>query len=512
MLPSKDQALDFLPSPVLVPVPVPVPVPWAWSLPGPTLPTDLRPDWLTKPAYLDFTSLRAYPLRQLHRLCAALRQRTLPLAHPAVHALVRQLLYHVGPVTSPKGSSAAPAADAAPAISSSCGTARLPSLVWREGWDDDHDVLPTLCAELDAYAEQLEHAPRDQGAILLLGEVAAYLSDWYEPCRTVVRRFAGMASRMADEMDARVAAAQAKGKHRVVGQLRAQQVVLRGMALGCYGAGPLCLSDVGHMVQLVVLVRHGSLFQEEEGVRRKLRRVGVAAQGVMAGRAEEVTEAVRSCPQLLTAGVSRVLPQTAKEGELDWQQLQQLGGHGNEHASELTDGEDGATPRIPLCSFEAVGPGSDLYSVNLLEGAVLLNGRPPSRLPKEVTEHPLFVRTFGEGTNFEVARDARGVLSTLRPVEGRFYEFFFTAACTGGSGSDGRSLVAEAGRQRLVVYEVEPPKAQQGELRLQLLDALEEGQKGSDGGSSGGGGARCGLWGRELPVRLRELHSHWLSR
>ncbi|KAG2488307.1 hypothetical protein HYH03_013157 [Edaphochlamys debaryana] len=57
---------------------------------------DLRPDWLSKPGFLDFASLRAFPLRQLWRLCVALRERTLPLGHPAVHVLVRQLLYHIG--------------------------------------------------------------------------------------------------------------------------------------------------------------------------------------------------------------------------------------------------------------------------------------------------------------------------------------------------------------------------------------------------------------------------------
>ena len=51
----------------------------------------------------------------------------------------------------------------------------------------------------------------------------------------------------------------------------------------------------------------------------------------------------------------------------------------------------------------------------------------------------------------------------------------------------------------LVVWE-EEEEAQEdgGRRRLQLLDP------GDDFG--------CGAWGVELPQRLRELHSHWISR
>ena len=68
---------------------------WVWlSLGAPAasipLPPDARPSWLPKPAYLEYGTLRAYPLRQLRRLCAALHDRTLPLDRGAVQVLVRQ--------------------------------------------------------------------------------------------------------------------------------------------------------------------------------------------------------------------------------------------------------------------------------------------------------------------------------------------------------------------------------------------------------------------------------------
>lgn len=64
----------------------------------------------------------------------------------------------------------------------------------------------------------------------------------------------------------------------------------------------------------------------------------------------------------------------------------------------------------------------------------------------------------------------------------------------GGGGSSGDS--AGAGRGAYAGNTI-------AELRLELLDPM-------DGGAAGE--AACGAWGGQLPVRLRQLHSHWLSR
>ena len=50
---------------------------------------DASPDWLVgKRQPLAFTALRAYPIRQMRKLCVALRQQSLPLDQPAVLALL----------------------------------------------------------------------------------------------------------------------------------------------------------------------------------------------------------------------------------------------------------------------------------------------------------------------------------------------------------------------------------------------------------------------------------------
>lgn len=95
---------------------------------------DQQPRWISKPGFLAFGALRSYPLLQLRQLCVALRQRALPLGYPAVRTLVRQALYHVGPLTS----------------------GEQPALFWRTEWGSGGsahgDLLETLHAELQALA------------------------------------------------------------------------------------------------------------------------------------------------------------------------------------------------------------------------------------------------------------------------------------------------------------------------------------------------------------------------
>ncbi|GLC49187.1 thioredoxin-disulfide reductase [Pleodorina starrii] len=416
---------------------------------------DTKPSWLSKPAFLEFCSLRAYPLRQLRRLAAALHDRMQPLDQPAVHVLVRQLLYHIGVLTD-GGDDGSP-----------------PRLRWREGWERPGDVLPALCAELSTLADELQEKRREHEAVLLLGEVASYLAEWHAPCRDVARRFAKMTARVADDLEAEVDAA--SNDDDVAAALLAKQCRWRCMALMCYGgSGPLNdADDVGKMVQLAVLIHHGRVFLPDASLRAALQPLVVRAHNVLASRAEALVAAVEAPGQrgsaLLTAAVARVLPGRTREelGDLTWR-------------------------RLPgsLASFEAVGSvgsgsGEDgeLFSINLLDGTVLFGGWPPNRLPKEVTEHPLYVRTFGNW-NFQVAfsgADAKSVMEGLRLIDDRRYRFAL------GTSTE------EQGR-RLVITEIDPRVG----VELELLDV------GADG--------RCGQWGAQLPTRLRELHSHWLCR
>ena len=98
--------------------------------------------------------------------------------------------------------------------------------------------------------------------------------------------------------------------------------------------------------------------------------------------------------------------------------------------------------------------------------------------------YSLYLRTFG-ASNHEVKTTADGQLETIRPIEGRFYRFNLVQSTPQDQG-------------QLVVTEIDPTQPDAGRLELQLLDP------GADDG--------CSVWGNELPVRLREMHSHWYDR
>jgi hypothetical protein len=119
------------------------------------------------------------------------------------------------------------------------------------------------------------------------------------------------------------------------------------------------------------------------------------------------------------------------------------------------------------------------FILNLLTGVVLLDGWPPSRLPVAMLDMPRYRRVFG-ASNFEVTRDACGVLTTLRPVGGRTYTFYVD----GGGRLEVRERKGETGQGR-------------GGLELELLDGCASGIEG---------------WGAALPPRLKEMQALGVRR
>ncbi|KAL7472894.1 hypothetical protein ACHAXS_014340 [Conticribra weissflogii] len=114
----------------------------------------------------------------------------------------------------------------------------------------------------------------------------------------------------------------------------------------------------------------------------------------------------------------------------------------------------------------------NIYAMNVITGDVLINGMPPSRLPLEILRHPLYRRTFGS-RNHEVV-NIGNALETARPASDRFYRFSLHGS---------------------VLEVIEFRK--DGSEKLELMDSTVE-------------GIEC--WGRELPMRLKVMHSHWLLR
>jgi hypothetical protein len=421
-------------------------------------PADSRPDWLSKPAWLHLGVLRAFPLRQMHRLAAALRSRELPLEQPIVALLCRLATFSLGPLS-----------DAQP-----------PRPVQREAWEQPGGLLATLAGELLALAEELRDTPRQHGSILLLGSLASHLAGWSGEAALAARRLAAAAALVADRLQPQLLAAGGDGELSAV--LRARQARQRAMAVLCFAAGPLELG--GHaegmgsdwadgaaaLLRLRVQLRQCQLFQADGEVSDELRGLYVAVHSVMAAREAELAAAAAARPAIVTAALAAVMEARLPD-RLTWRPL---GGGGSS-------------------GWEAVGSDGRHYALDTLTGEVLVDGYPPARLPRDITSHPLFVRVFGHDTNFEVARSDDGVLRALRPVGGRLYDFLHVpGAATGSSSSSG----AAQGAGHLRVIEWEPREG--GGVALELLNTGAEDD--------------CAGWGGGLPVRLRRLYSHWLCR
>ncbi|KAF5833854.1 hypothetical protein DUNSADRAFT_9691 [Dunaliella salina] len=386
---------------------------------------DQRPTWLSEPGFRDFGSLRAYPHVQLRRLCSTLHERTLPLSHPAVCVLIRQWLFHLG------------------ALTTNCSTHIRNN-------NGKGDVLTTLGRELTSLAAELDEAPREHQAVILLGEVAAYLADWNPTCWRAALKFASMTSRAADSMDQPMA--DAAGDEELQQNLLARQCELRMLALLCFSAGPLSTEGAASMLRLMVLIRHGHVFLDSPATRERLSSLHIRCHEVMCRRAAPLTSHALHSPQILTAAVASVLQRTPPH--LEWQQLSESGSWTG--------------------SFEAVSKDGHLFSINTVDGTVLYDGCPPSRIPKAILNHRMYKRCFGDN-NFEVATSAEGVLQTIKPVKGAFYDFYAVG-------------------DKLVAIEVDAVTG----VRLELLDV--------------GIDAACSPWGGELPIRLRKMHSHWICR
>lgn len=106
----------------------------------------------------------------------------------------------------------------------------------------------------------------------------------------------------------------------------------------------------------------------------------------------------------------------------------------------------------------------------------------------------LYRRTFGS-VNHEVVPAGSGQLQTIRPIQGCFYRFNLVQPPT-STAAGGQSQPGSPGQ--LVITELDPTQASHGELALELLDP--------------GPQEACAGWGQELPLRLRQLYSHWLDR
>ena len=391
---------------------------------------DIKPDWLAgKPELFSFGAMRAYPNQQIRKICIALRERSMPLDNPAVRRLLQSSLYHLGVLSDGVN----------------------PRPVWRTDLEC-HGGWEALRLELADLADELQNKPRQHGAVLILGEIAAHASQWDAETRGVARSFAAIALAWARED---IESSDAKK----MPQLRARRCIFAMYAIICHGAGELSAADVSALCEAVLLADYSRLFEDPSPLDAIVKELTVVTGEVLARRLPELLRTLDAEPTPLTEAV-RVVLEALTPPSLEWKRVEYESG----------------SERVPTVCYEAVsqGPEPHLFSVNIQTGVILFDGLPPSRLPKTILDLPLYRRTFSD-RNFEVVLTSFGVLETVRFQSGFKYEFYVNS------------------QGHLVAREVDPNN---DDAPLELLD-----------GTQG-----VGAWGGELPIRLQQMHSHWLCR
>ena len=114
-----------------------------------------RTNMLSKPQFLSFGFMRAFPRLQLRKLCVALRERSLPLTQRSTQVLLQMTLYHLGDLSDTSD----------------------PRPIWRQDMDN-HGGWLTLGREMIALAKELKFKRRYHYAIPVLGELSSVGSEW----------------------------------------------------------------------------------------------------------------------------------------------------------------------------------------------------------------------------------------------------------------------------------------------------------------------------------------------
>lgn len=385
-----------------------------------------KPDWLSPEQYVVFSTLRAHPRTQIRKLVEALADDLLPFDHTSVHVLVKQLVYHVGEEQ------------------------------WKMDLAGEWNGYRRISSLMRDRVELLRNSPQLAGKLVLFGVVSSFFGQYDDECRECAREFSRNARRLADEVEVQV-----RDAEHVSRDIFIKQAQIYAYAILCHSVGDRSDDDIKALLELIVLFRDKVMFVSDNA---EIKALMQATRLVMASR---ITDCVRVANQdphvtltrqlfsflhnterpILSKCLSLIIDDTPQD--LVWRPVIYP------EASETA-------------CFEAES--DHLYSVNLLNGTLLIDGVPPGRLPSSVTKDPLYQRTFGE-RNFESVVLGFRHYRTKRRVDKHFlYEFVLDA------------------QDQLHVIEIE--KRDDGERKLQLLSRAIF----------------------HLPPRLVENHSHWYSQ
>lgn len=368
-----------------------------------------KPQWLTQEQYMAYTGLRTGPYSQIRNLLHCLTDNLLPFENSCVHVVIKQLLFHIG------------------------------NDDWKSDLYGDFEGLKLLSEEIGHILNSLRDSPKDCDKLVMFGVVCSFFGQTHTKFKALAMSFAEISRGWAEDVHEEV-----KHEERISPAIYWKQAKLFAYAILCHSYGDLNNSELLGLAELIVAYRSKVLFASSEKESSTLDQPIVQ---VMSSRIGALCVAVRRKMGHLTQCLSLVID--SAPSTLSWTCV----------------AYDSASA---TACFEAVSS-EQLYSMNLLNGTVLVDGVPPGLLPNSIVDDPIYVRTFGQ-RNFETVVLGLSRFRAARLVDNRFmYEF----SCD----SDDNLHIFESDNRN--------PKA--GKLML-----LQRGRL-------------------ELPPLLRENYSHWYS-
>jgi hypothetical protein len=348
----------------------------------------LCPPWLDKRGLQTFTTLRHGPLQQLQRICDAVKDDLLPFENENVRALLCQTLHHLGPLE----------------VNAS-GTVVFP---WQpEGiWKRMRDVT------LELIIRKRDNITRHRVA-LLVADLCSFLSQWLldaddtdDLFSTSTAMCMWWADNERNELNKIEAMKQVNQDH--VREKRAREALFNGYALLCTKKklGKLTQEEVENIIKRLVQLNTGRAFADD---------IDSSPTGAGAGAGSHRTFSVffRTVQTLCEYSLTRLLPEIVALASDDTL------------SAALKTVYSQAPEGLMWKKMGSVGVASTeagrTYSINLLDGLVLIDGFPIHSLPDQIKKNPLYVRSF-EDRDFEVTREGNS-WKTTRSASGFNYIF-----------------------------------------------------------------------------------------
>ena len=343
---------------------------------------DKKPNFFNKLQYLSFTALRAYPCLQYRKILVALRDGELPLTHPTVHVLLKQALYHVGPLSY----------SGAKDVKDNDGS---PVPVWKSDFYVN-DFTQLFFNQLTKVADELLNKPRERKAIMILAEIIGFLSTIDLSFRELSLKVALGMQEWSNDIDARIDAADVDES--LISGLRGVQCMYYICGLVALGSGSEVQCPVAAvlMCKFMVQLQNRIIFEGSDGD-AELRGSYALCTHLMSLQLKNICAVVSD--KDLTGLVQLVF--FSAPPILSWKQ------------------EDNSA------CFLAEANGH-VYAINILTGLVLFDGNPSRKLPLDILNNDLYIRIFSD-CNFEVFTSSSGWIETARPIKGHLYRFLLDA-------------------------------------------------------------------------------------